>query len=325
MQRNAVHIGMTSLTRRRLIWLLVVLPVATVLLLGVYNASALPGCDSCHDGGLIDATAASSHAGTECASCHVAPGAIDRLSFGFRQLFHMQLKLVGEGGRDWADVPDPRCITCHLDIETGVTNSNGISVRHSECARSSSCTDCHSTVAHGKSVSWVRVYDMETCLECHVTAAQTDCDMCHKGQRTADRVDSGVFAVTHGEDWQKTHGMGNSANCTVCHTAANCNKCHGPGLPHDSKFVSTHTTYAQDPKAQCTGCHATSFCSDCHGLEMPHSPTFTAGHEKPATENEALCKRCHAESDCVTCHVKHVHPGGAIGTLGTDGASGGGQ
>ncbi|MDP2233862.1 MAG: hypothetical protein Q8K89_09515, partial [Actinomycetota bacterium] len=97
------------------------------------------------------------------------------------------------------------------------------------------------------------------------------------------------------------------------------------GLPHDSKFVSTHTTFAQDPKAQCSGCHAATFCSDCHGLEMPHSRTFTATHEKPATENEALCKRCHAESDCVTCHVKHVHPGGAIGTLGINDASGGDQ
>jgi len=315
LQRTPEQQRISPGARRRLIWLAALLPFVAVLFFGVYFATALPGCDSCHDQALLDATKASTHAQVACADCHVASGTADRLSFGFRQLLHMELRIVGEGGRDWAAVPDPRCLACHEEVQEAVVNANGLNVLHSECAVGSQCTDCHSSVAHGESLSWTRVYDMETCLECHVSDAETSCDLCHEGQPKSDRITSGVFAITHGADWQKTHGMGNASTCTVCHTAANCEKCHGPGLPHDSTFIEQHSGFARDPKAQCSSCHEESYCNDCHGLDMPHTSKFTREHAKPAEENEPLCKRCHADEDCVTCHVKHVHPGGAIGTL----------
>lgn len=293
--------------------MLVLIPVAAILSTVAYLAVALPGCTSCHERELISATGASSHAEVECRSCHVSPGLTDRAAFGVRQLFHMQLRLVSGEGREWSAVPDERCMACHESVQEEVVNANGISVKHSDCAKGSSCTDCHSTVAHGKSRSWTRVYDMETCLECHVSESQTDCELCHQGgERAEDRITSGVFAVTHGKDWQKTHGMGNASTCTVCHTAATCERCHGPGLPHDSGFLETHGGFAGDAAAKCDDCHSETFCTNCHGVEMPHTAAFTEGHAEPAAKNRDVCSRCHVESDCVTCHVKHIHPGGAV-------------
>lgn len=312
--------GPVPAQRRKLIWLAVLGPIVLALGAGLYAAAALPGCASCHDApAFVEATAAGAHAATACHDCHVGVAPGDRLAFGFREVFHMVVPLVSGAGKGWETVPDGRCVFCH-DIEAGgATTSGGIRIAHASCAVGSACTGCHSATAHGETVAWVRVYDMETCLACHVSEASTQCDLCHEGRLPANRVTSGVFAITHGADWQRTHGMGNSATCTVCHTAANCEKCHGVGLPHGLGFVSEHADYAASAGAQCAGCHETSFCSGCHGLDMPHPQAFIRGHAAEAVANEALCARCHAAPDCTECHETHVHPGGAVGGLGGGG------
>ncbi len=313
-------------TRRRLLTLaLIAVPVLLVATVS-YFSIALPGCASCHDQAAFkSATAASAHANVPCVSCHVSRTVAGRVTYGFREAFHMVLPLWKGTGREWAAVPDERCLACHKKVLEGPSTVSGMRIDHSTCAVGSRCTDCHSATAHRDQISWVRTYDMDTCLECHVSKASTACDLCHvEGRRAADRITSGIFAVTHGADWQKTHGMGNSATCVVCHTAATCEKCHGPGLPHDAKFISTHTTYATAPGAKCDGCHEKSFCDGCHGLQMPHSTEFKRKHATEAAADRALCDRCHSAADCTTCHVKHVHPGGAIGNF-PNRPQGGGQ
>ena len=305
--------------RRWLTWLMIAGAGALVLALGAtaYTAAVLPGCESCHDDSeFVAATAAAPHAEIDCASCHVGTAAADRVSFGARQVFHMQLRVVSGEGRDWEVVPDTRCRSCHEDIDQAVASSGGLKIAHVTCAVGSECTDCHSATGHGTATAWVRVYDMETCLECHVSQANSDCDLCHAGQLASDRIASGTFAITHGPEWEKTHGMGDGATCAACHTAASCEKCHGVGLPHASGFVDDHAEFAVSEQAQCNGCHEPAFCSNCHGLEMPHPTTFIRGHSDAAEANEALCQRCHAGPDCTQCHETHVHPGGAIGSGG---------
>jgi hypothetical protein len=154
---------------------------------------------------------------------------------------------------------------------------------------------------------------MNRCLVCHVKNEQIKCDLCHEGRPAASRIKSGSFSITHGPQWRTTHGLGDAATCMVCHTSADCFTCHGPGVPHEAKFIESHSAAATDKAAKCNGCHAQTFCDGCHGLQMPHGPQFTRDHAKTAAKNPALCKRCHAGKDCTGCHDKHVHPGGSVG------------
>jgi hypothetical protein len=306
--------------RPRIIWSTAALLVIAVLTLGAFNASSLRRCGSCHDRpGFREATAASAHATTDCRSCHVPTGSIDRLAFSLRQSVHMLIPITGGVERDAAAVPDVRCLACHEDVRAGVVASNGVRFSHASCAVDSSCSDCHSATAHGVATSWVRSYTMDGCLSCHIPEKQTACDLCHDGRRPASRIKSGTFAVIHGAQWRTTHGMGDSTTCVVCHQEDDCLECHGPGLPHGAHFIEVHADYSRKGGAKCSGCHATSFCDTCHGTPMPHTAQFTVSHAKTAKAQPAMCTRCHADPDCTTCHLKHVHPGGAIGGTSTRG------
>jgi len=303
--------------RRWIAPVIVAVTVVAFLLVGAYYAGGLTGCSTtCHkQDAFVAATAASSHASVRCAACHASSGGGDALAFRLRHLPRAIAPSLFASQRDLSAVPDERCLRCHEKIDEEIVTSNGIRIDHANCAQGSACTDCHSTVAHGTQTGWVRVYDMDTCLECHTKVASSECGLCHEGRATRERIKSGTFAVTHGPNWEKTHGMGDAHTCSACHTATTCEKCHGPGLPHDARFLETHATVARDPRAKCSSCHEQSFCEACHGLRMPHPQKFVESHSAAAKADEALCKRCHVESDCVTCHVKHVHPGGAIGSL----------
>ena len=294
------------------------LPLVVLFSSITWLAAAQPGCVSCHskDTEFAAATQRAPHSGVECVDCHVPPAAVDRFAFGFRQLVHMTIPLMDGEGRDWETVDNTRCLACHKEIDEKVVSSNGYRIDHGSCAIGKDCVDCHSDTAHGAVTRWVRAYDMEACLECHVSQqVSTKCDTCHVEKERAARVATGSFAITHGKEWRKTHGMGNMANCSVCHTAAKCEKCHGLGLPHDKEFLTQHGTISADPKAKCSSCHEKRFCLDCHGLRMPHTRQFTRSHASSATKDPNLCKRCHANPDCTECHVKHVHPGGAVDVL----------
>ena len=305
--------------RSWLIGLAALIVLAVVLLAGAYSASAQSRCASCHgDRSFVSATAASPHAKVACVACHLDSGTASRIGFGVQHLTGAVLRSPGDS-RDRAAVPDSRCVACHKAALRGVVSANGIRISHSSCAVDRACTDCHSAVAHGTATTWATTYDMETCVACHATQGSkvsTACDLCHAGRTPAERVASGVFATTHGPNWRTTHGMGNAATCSVCHTSASCQKCHGPGLPHDATFLDRHAAVSTSPGARCQSCHQTAFCDDCHGLQMPHPAAFIKGHSAQATSNPALCQRCHAATDCTTCHTKHVHPGGAIPSSG---------
>lgn len=309
--------------RRLIIWLVVCVPLVVAVAGVVVCAVALPGCTACHNQpAFVAGTSSTAHRAVACVECHVGDTIVDRAAFGSREFFGMVLPIASARGRELARPTDDRCKACHKRISPGVVTANGISIDHSLCGKGATCTDCHSATGHGKADTWVRTYDMDTCLVCHVENGRTACDLCHKGKTAADRVTTGVFATTHGKDWRKTHGMGKASTCVVCHTAADCTECHGVGLPHDRSFLKAHPQVAKSADARCSTCHDTAFCADCHGIEMPHPKGFVRRHSTAADRTPALCRRCHADSDCVDCHVKHVHPGGAIGTL-DRGATGG--
>lgn len=301
--------------RWRLVWAILGLCAVGAVVFGVSGVASPKPCTACHGRGVFRAeTRASAHAEVRCQSCHGPSGSIGSLVFAFRQPLHAYVPRAGAAAREAAAVPDERCKSCHESALQGVVSANGIRTNHSTCAVADACTDCHSTTAHGAATRWVRSYDMDHCLECHLASGNVACDLCHEGRDVADRVKFSTFAVTHGPSWQTSHGMGNTATCTVCHQARDCAECHGAGVPHESNYVSLHSGYAALPDARCTTCHKKDFCAACHGTEMPHPEGFTAGHVKAAKSDRELCARCHDESDCKICHEKHAHPGGAIGT-----------
>jgi hypothetical protein len=158
---------------------------------------------------------------------------------------------------------------------------------------------------------------MNDCITCHkalnVTVA---CKACHVGDVEKKSFTGPEFTVTHGPNWQQTHGMGQMSSCSACHQSTSCARCHGPGVPHTASILGDHPTYAKLPTAKCDTCHTKAFCFACHQTEMPHPADFPSKHSAIVkAQGPQNCLRCHAQSDCDTCHTRHVHPGGSVGNI----------
>jgi hypothetical protein len=298
---------------RAIIWVLGGVMVVGLSTIGVTTAT-LPGCTLCHSSAKwVQQTSASTHADIACARCHVSPGVASRLTFASREVFGMALRISPVSGRADAAVRDDTCLSCHRPILDKVVRANGLSIDHSKCAKGSLCSDCHSGVAHGSSVPWRRVVEMDRCLACHSTdRVSSACDTCHAAKSGRERLGLGTWAVTHGASWKTTHGMGDWETCGACHPKDYCVPCHGLALPHSRDFLTLHPAEAAASQATCRACHKSAFCDGCHGVEMPHPAAFTPLHaDLVRSKGEEACLRCHDETDCSDCHAKHVHPGGA--------------
>lgn len=291
--------------------------LAAIAAVGV-TTTALPGCEGCHydRSGFKSATLAASHGDTPCVSCHVDTGSlVERTKFGVYEAYGMYLPLLDTEASDIGLVRDGRCLSCHKEVETRIVKSDGLIMKHASCAKGRRCVDCHSEVGHGSATSWARVTSMNDCVSCHKkTRNSLKCETCHAGRGETKSIAEPEFAVTHGPNWQKTHGMGQMSVCSVCHDENKCARCHGAGVPHATDFIQQHPALSTGPDAKCTTCHRKKFCDDCHQLEMPHPKRFAAAHSRMVkAEGDQKCLRCHAKTDCEGCHVKHIHPGGSVG------------
>ncbi len=276
------------------------------------TAVTLPGCASCH-ARRAESVAQGAHGKLECTQCHVSGGVATRVAFAAEEVFGMALRVVPSGPAEAGSVNESACLGCHQDVMSRKVSANGVTIDHARCAKDAHCVDCHSTAGHTTESGWVHTYTMDGCLGCHGRGAGTaKCDACHSSRTPRERIANGAWAVTHGPDWRKTHGMGDLKTCSSCHPGGFCNKCHGISLPHDPDFLAKHPAFALVGRPLCRTCHEDRFCKDCHGVDMPHPAGFTPQHSRLAEEvGSAACARCHAKSDCDGCHVKHVHPGGA--------------
>ncbi len=192
------------------------------------------------------------------------------------------------------------------------TDTAGLRINHKSCAAVGQCTECHSGTAHGSEVAWAREPEMQACIACHEdNNGPVECDTCHNGKLTKDRLSQGAWRVTHGKNWEQAHGMGDTRTCVSCHPDDYCSRCHGAGVPHDVQFLAQHGAVSLQADADCESCHPKKFCSDCHQVEVPHPRDFIDEHpQKTKGYQDPACLRCHAIRDCLDCHEYHAHPGG---------------
>lgn len=306
---------------RAIVWIAGILLVL-LFVPGLVATVWVPSCSTCHnDAAFVEQTKESAHAQIECTVCHGGKSGSDALAFRERVAYQMTLRIIPAAPKDLAFVSNDACDSCHANVYTKTTVSNGIKIQHDACApqKSSSCLDCHSTVAHGEATIWPDQYDMIACLECHAqegVSSEAGCDFCHAGDYDAPAPTAGTaFKSTHGTEWEQTHGMGDLKTCTACHPSDYCAQCHGKGVPHPDNFVMSHGPIARQDDSKCLECHTSQklFCDRCHGLPMPHSSNFLPTHSKYVeSKGDANCYNCHSKGDCDVCHAAHIHPGGAL-------------
>lgn len=317
---------------RILILAFVVVVFAAIALLS-YNTIALPGCQSCHVVTSEEAlelkgqetrtpkiqTEFASHKDLACLDCHVDDNFGSRLSLGARVSFSMMVPAIDGSNFDGNNQFSARCLSCHDQILKRVIDARGIRIKHSVCTVSSQCVDCHATVGHRAETDPEVTFSMDGCMSCHSGLAQEfkNCNSCHTERSGSERrLTSTSWAITHGPDWKRMHGMGDLNSCVSCHTSEMCGRCHGVSVPHPARFFNIHAAAALDPNQNCSSCHQNNFCMNCHGTVMPHPTGFIKTHSAEAKSvADPACLKCHAVQDCEGCHAAHVHPGGSIGTI----------
>lgn len=313
---------------RVVVWLAVlgILAVAAVFISAGYSGALCSGCHAMRP--FADSLRASRHSGTGCTRCH-GSGFADYAALGGREAadmlpaFAFSLGSAEPTGPSNA-VPDAACLSCHADVLGRTVSAHGMRMRHASCVpQGQGCVECHSGVAHGKSTRAATGVSMDACVKCHNGGkVSARCDLCHAAKLQTERIARGVWAVTHGPDWQRMHGLGNLADCRICHPSDYCKQCHGMSLPHPDSFPRTHGETALTQRAQCLKCHdEKAFCLACHGIPMPHPAGFLPAHSKVAKGfDDPACARCHPRDTCDACHLKHTHPGSTRGTIGGSGS-----
>lgn len=299
--------------RRRDVYLAAGVLAAAVLVLGWAGMSLSVvrpdrACASCHSQAKT-ALGKDAHATLGCYDCHAEPSAAAR---ALRVLDDVgDVFSFADASTAEAHISSSACLRCHAEVLRRVVERTGIRMSHETClASSSECTDCHADTGHDL-VAPGRIVTMDACSRCHDgDEATKDCEACHVDKSTRrDRLNAWV--VTHGKNWQQTHGMGNLETCAVCHDRQKCSKCHLP-VPHGKGWPRTHgTTVIDKGISACTNCHVKQLCDGCHGLPMPHPKKWLPEHSGSVEKSQIpkKCHSCHSEDDCVQCHLMHTHPG----------------
>lgn len=309
---------MPTLPAKRAIILVVCVCVLIGFLAVVVVGSQPAACVSCHKAqGAYRLN--SSHSKVSCYECHLTSSYWSYPAAKIAEIGRMYPAQLLHGGKLTGPVTvtsRQACLHCHAGVLDAVAEGNGLRILHAKCAVGASCDQCHSQVPHGKASRLPRTPVMDDCVACHKReGASVKCTACHsETKRETERSVSAPWQVTHGRNWQSTHGMGDLDSCSTCHAPTYCVRCHGVALPHDAAFGAQHGQIAKTNPAACEGCHQTdTFCNACHGIQMPHPAGFLKVHATVAhgTDDQS-CHRCHSKADCGRCHSYHVHPGGSV-------------
>ena len=321
----------TGWRRTILIVALVVLLVA-LLLECLFLASAIieVGCSLCHRPSLAAGDLShSSHAEATCRSCHKLPGVAGAVRYNLQAGDNLVSWVLHRSGHevDGSVLVSNRCMNCHPEVITQVVQVQGVRMSHAQVSPGSSsgaattrlgspnvqaCTLCHSEVAHRAPPGGTGGVEPHSfCVGCHDgLQASSDCSTCHVA---ANPLETAHLTATdaHPANWPSSHGLGDSATCTICHKPTECVTCHGVELPHQrDTFIYTHGTDALENEEACFACHSKAACDGCHQVPMPHPDQYLRLHGPDANaKGVEVCATCHTESGCQVCHLKHIHPG----------------
>lgn len=300
--------------------LLIELGVASIVLSAVlsfslYYTSQPSLCKSCH---IIKADyqswTESSHKEVGCLTCHSKPGITSFLTESIKRLNYLAYYVKGPYRRPLkAEVSNEACLRCHEETRQGILVSRTIRVSHKEILTAGYlCTDCHNTVAHGKTVTLAKFPTMDKCVACHKgKSASAKCSTCHV-------KDIGKQVRRPKREFPKVR-IAEITNCRGCHPIEKCTQCHGAEMPHQPEWMGrlAHARQAAFEKKQvCFNfCHDLSFCNRCHrfsgfyghyaGWKQDHA---RLGDGTPATpaKIEAGCMGCHTPAKspifCALCH-----------------------
>jgi hypothetical protein len=308
--------------RGETIWYATLSIVLGIVFLGavITAASVSPTfCLMCH-GDAGESLSASVHVTADCDDCHTAPGALGLVESRMRVVsMVLATPFAVVAGADTTDVlvDNEKCLDCHEGMVNQTFSSNGLRMNHrAPEAAGWQCTTCHAGASHPGETYVGASYTMDQCLSCH-SAGPTNlstCEACHE-EGSRDRSASPAvtpWRVTHGSNWQRTHGMGDLNTCKTCHAADYCVACHNMQLPHAANFLGRHgkdVLARPTGDADCVVCHKGAACENCHGVEMPHPDGFVTEHQQASRETPEVCARCHAQEQCDECHTRHTHPG----------------
>lgn len=200
-------------------------------------------------------------------------------------------------------IPDQKCLSCHVEIESLITNKRGL---HSSSEfLSKECIDCHGE-HHGRKFDMVRF--QEDNFDHNLTGytlegqhAIIDCRSCHKSENINNpelKSRSNTF-------------LGLEKECIQCHQDVHqgtlkkdCKNCHDFNSFSPASFFDHNET-----NFKLTGAHSNVDCGSCHREEIRNNLPFqvfagisynacTDCHENPHifTLNTS-CTNCHIDSD----------------------------
>ena len=273
-------------------------------------------CGFCH-GDYVSSWKRSPHANIPCDACHAGGSGFAFAEGRVKYAAMLPAALSGLYPRPiTATISNEACLQCHSQLLAKTVEKNAIRMSHKEILNASSCTDCHSTTAHGSASTAKNYPELDKCLNCHNnTKASADCNKCHVNG--AERIKpvgfTSAWRTTHGENWRTAHGAGNLQTCRACHSEDFCKRCHEIQLPHPDSWLNLHGSavkFSAAARAGCNVCHQKSLCDGCHKLQIPHQEDFLKKHSSIAKEQGSkACENCHSEVSCDRCHSLHRHPG----------------
>lgn len=278
-------------------------------------------CAQCHGGSTYsDSLGETAHAAVGCMRCHTPAGALGTV----RQNVTYVRWLATYGITKSEPEPDPgsvdsgACLRCHAQVRSGVIESRGIRVRHSDILETgAACRDCHNSVSHPGVAIEPSKPSMDYCVTCHDgSRAPSDCETCH--------IKDSALRPDTGRGYSKLKVSSAWDVCYRCHNEKPCLSCHGVRMPHPPGWSPNepgggglgHARDGFTKREVCWRCHfakdkpfqpAAEACS-CHGiLGRVHGGEVWVREHGPEAVGQrggtnAECFACHTQTLCDSCH-----------------------